>query len=168
MNRPPEGERTNLSGREYFALRALMGIVSTFATEDQILEKRLKNVPMGWCDIKMIEAKADRLLDAVLATVPQKKLAQIRQEIEHTRVEINVIRDVTGAHKKAFTYVPNDALEWLEEQVVDLNCMMCDKTEKESRKCPIRKNIEALYQYDFPERKGCPIAHMNIDHSGNL
>ena len=167
MNKPSEGERTNLTGQEYFALRSLMGIVSTFATEDRVLKNRLKKVPMGWCDVKMIEAKADRLLDAVLATIPAKKLAQIRQEIGHSRVEISVVRDVTGAHKKAFTYVPNEALEWLEDQVIDLNCMMCDKTEKESRKCPVRRNIEALYQYDFPERKGCPIAQMNIERNGD-
>ena len=156
-------ERKNLSGKEYYALRALMGIVSTFETEDKQLRKRLDEVPMGWCDVKLIEAKADRLLNAILATVPPKKLAQIRQEIGHTRVEINVLPDYTGAQKKAFTYVPNDALEWLEDQIIDLYCMMCEKTDKESKRCPVRRNIEALYMYDFPERKGCPIAHMNID-----
>ena len=95
--------------------------------------------------------------------MPNKKLAQIRQEISHTRVEINVTPDYTGQHRKMFTYVPNDALEWMENQVIDLHCMMCEKTDKESKKCPVRRNIEALYMYDFPERKGCPIAHMNIE-----
>ena len=156
-------ERINLSGKEYYSLRALMGIVSTFETELHSLEKRLRGIKMGWCHARLIVALADRLLDRVLATVPQKKLAQIRQEIGHTRVEINVTPDYTGAHKKAFTYVPNDALEWLEDQVIDLNCVMCEKTDKESKRCPVRRNIEALYMYDFPERKGCPIAQMNID-----
>ena len=59
MHKPQEGERTNLSGKEYFALRALMGIVSTFATEDRVLKDRLNKIPMGWCDVKMIEAKTD-------------------------------------------------------------------------------------------------------------
>lgn len=167
MNNPRESERTNLSGKEYYALRALMGVVSTFATEDHALKNRLSKIPMGWCDAKMIEAKACRLMNAILATVPPKKLAQIKQEIEHSHVEISVVRDVTGAHKQAFTYVPNDALEWLEDQVVDIHCLMCDKTEKQSRRCSVRKNIEALYQYDFPERKGCPIAFMNIGNDEN-
>ncbi len=163
MNRPQEGERTNLSGREYYALRALMGIVSTFANEDKVLEKRLRSIDMGWCDIKMIEAKVDRLRDKILATIPPKKLAQIRQEIGHTRVEVNVTHDYTGQHRAMFTYVPNDALEWLENQVIDMNCMMCEKTAKESKRCPVRRNIEALYMYDFPEHIGCPIAHMSIE-----
>ena len=163
-NKEKPSERIPLSGKEYYGLRALIGIVSTFETELGFLEKRLRNIKMGWCNARLIAATADRLLDAVLATVPQKKLQQIRQEIGHTRVEINVTPDYTGAHRQMFTYVPNDALEWLEDQVIDMNCLMCEKTDKESKRCPVRKNIEALYAYDFPERKGCPIAQMNIEH----
>ena len=156
-------ERVPLTGREYYALRALMGIVSTFETEDVSLEKRLKSIRGGWRDIKLIEKLSSKLLDLILTTVPQKKLEQIRLEISHTRVEISVVRDVAGRYKPNFTYVPNEALEWLEEQVIDMNCMLCDKTDKESKRCPIRRNIEALYMYDFPERKGCPIAQLNIE-----
>ncbi len=166
MSNEQQTERTNLSGKEYYALRALMGIVSTFETELPPMEKRLRSVKMGWCHAKLIVGLADRLLDKVLATIPPKKLAQIRQELGHSRVEISVTPDYTGAHKTMFTYVPNDALEWLEDQVIDLNCLMCDKTDKESRRCPVRRNIEALYMYDFPERKCCPIAHMNFDGKG--
>ena len=162
MSNEQPTERTNLSGKEYYALRALIGIVSTFETEMGFLEKRLRSVKMGWCHARLIAALTDRLLDKVLATVPPKKLQQIKQELGHTRVEISVTPDYTGAHKPMFTYVPNDALEWLELQVIDLNCMMCEKTAKESKKCPVRKNIEALYMYDFPEHEACPIAHMNI------
>jgi len=167
MSNEQPSERTNLSGREYYGLRALMGVVSTFETELGYLEKRLRGINMGWCHARLIVALADRLLDKVLATVPPKKLQQIRQEIDHTRVEINVTPDYTGAHKQMFTYVPNDALEWMEDQVIDMNCLMCEKTEKESKRCPVRKNIEALFAYDFPERKVCPIAQMTIEREGN-
>ena len=156
--------RQPLTGREYYALRALMGIISTFETEDESLKNRLKAVKGGWRDLKLIEALSQKLLDSVLATIPQKKLEQIRLEIAHTRVEINVVRDVSGKYKPNFTYVPNDALEWLEEQVIDLSCMLCDKQGKETKRCPIRRNIEALYMYDFPERKGCPIAQLSIEN----
>lgn len=159
-------ERTSLSGQEYYALRALMGVVSTFAVETRTLEKRLRKIKMGWCRAKLIEAVADKLLVELLKTVPPKKIAQIRQEIEHTRVEVSVTRDFTGNHKQTFTYVPNDALEWLEDKVVDMECMMCEKTSKESKRCQVRRNIEALYMYDFPDRgEVCPIAHMNIERS---
>ena len=155
--------RWPLSGQEYYAARALMGIVSTFETELKVLEKRLKAIPYGWRDAKMIAAVADTLLIRLLKTVPPNKLAQIQHEISHTRVEINVTRDYTGKAREQFTYVPNGALEWLEDKVIDMECSMCDLDEKQAKKCPVRKNIEALYMYDFPERESCcPLAQMHI------
>ena len=164
MKNNVEGGRWPVSGQEYYATRALMGIVSTFETELKVLEKRLKAVPYGWRDAKMIAAVADSLLIRLLKTVPPNKLAQIQQEISHTRVEINVTRDYTGKSKEQFTYVPNSALEWLEDRVIDMECSMCDLDEKQAKKCPVRKNIEALYMYDFPERESCcPLAQLHID-----
>ena len=163
MNDNTEGRHWALSGQEYYATRALMGIVSTFETELQILQKRLKSVPYGWRDAKMIAAVADSLLIRILKTVPPKKLAQIQQEISHTHVEINVTRDYTGKSKEQFTYVPNKALEWLEDKVLDTECTMCDMDKSEAKRCPVRKNIEALYMYDFPEKESCcPLAQMHI------
>lgn len=161
---PPE-ERQPLSGSEYYALRAMMGMVSTFETEIPAIEKRLRSIDGGWRDTRLIQTKAAKLLDSLIGTIPPKKLMQIRQEISHTRVEINVVRDVSGRHRKQFTYVPNDALEWLEEQIIDMNCIMCDKTAKESRRCPIRRHLKELYCYDIPEHKSCPIAQMNIEQN---
>ena len=43
-------------------------------------------------------------------------------------------------------------------------CAFCDKSCKESKKCEIRRNIEALYHYDFPEITGCPLATMNLEN----
>lgn len=156
-------ERRNLTAREYYALRAILGATSTIAAEEGALQKRLGEIPMGRCDMKLIEAKAAHLLEALLRTVPPQKLGQIRQEIDCARVEVHVVRDVTGKHQPAFTYVPAEDLEWLEEQIVGLNCTMCERSEKESRRCPVRRHIEALYQYDFPERTCCPLARMNLD-----
>lgn len=157
-------ERVNLSGREYYTLRSLMAVVSTFEGCAGDLEKRVRTIPNGYRDLKLIMATADRLFEKILATIPEKKLKQIKHEIGFTRLELKVTPDYTGRKESAFIYVPQENLEWLTEKVVDMECALCDKTCKESKKCEIRKNIEALYHYDFPETVGCPFATMNPDN----
>lgn len=158
-----EYERVKMSGREYYALRALIGVVSTFSAYDADIEKRVRMIPNGWRDLKLIEAKADKLFAEIMKTVPLQKIQQMKKELNNVRVEVNVIPDYTGRKKDCFTYVPQDALEWLEEQVISMECAFCEKTCEQSKKCPIRKNIEALYHYDFPEKVGCPLAQFKIE-----
>ena len=158
-----DDERWPMSGPEYAALKAIVGSMSTLLTEEAQIEKRLKRIKGGWRDLKLIEAKEIAIYEAILKTVPLKKLQQMEIELKNASLQISIVRDVTGKHKPAFTYVPTEALRWFEEQVVDINCILCDKSEKESRRCPIRRNIEALYAYDLPERKGCPISQLTIE-----
>lgn len=156
-------ERTKLSGHEYYALRSLIGVVSTFQANETAIEKRIRTIPNGWRDLKLIESVANKLFRNILDTIPKQKLLQIQKELVNVRVEVNVIPDYTGKKKDCFTYVPQDKLEWLEDQVCSVNCDFCTKTLEESRKCPVRKNIEGLHHYDFPEKVGCPMAQYNMD-----
>ena len=162
-NADTKDERWPMSGQEYYALKAIVGSISTLLNEQNQLKSRLKRIKGGWRDLKLIEAKEITLYEAILDTVPLRKLQQMEVELRNADVEIKLVRDVTGKHKPTFTYVPTEALEWLEEQVTDANCMLCEKSEKESRRCPIRRNIEALYAYDVPTHKSCPLARMAIE-----
>lgn len=157
-------ERVNLSGREYYTLRSLMAVVSTFEACSGDLEKRIRTIPNGYRDLRLIMATANRLFEKLLSTIPEKKLKQIQHEIKFTRLEVKVNPDYTGRKESPFTYVPQENLEWLTEKIIDMECAFCDKSCKESKKCEIRRNIEALYHYDFPEITGCPLATMNLEN----
>lgn len=159
-----KGERTNLSGREYYTLRSLMAVVSTFEGCASDIEQRVRTIPNGYRDLRLIIATANRLFEKLLSTIPEKKLKQIQHEIRFTRIEVKVNPDYTGSKGNPFTYVPQNNLEWLEEKVTDMECAFCEKTCKESKKCEVRRNIEALYHYDFPEMAACPLATMNLEN----
>lgn len=156
-------EKTELRNREYFTLRAIMACIAGMAAGEETMKKRLHMIPNGYRDYRMITKRAESLYKSLLTTIPDKRLLQIKTEMKNAHIEVKVDRDITGAYKENFTYVPNSSLEALEDIICDMFCVACEKTEKESRKCKVRKLIESLYQYDFPERNGCPLATHNIE-----
>ena len=158
-----ESEKRELRNREYYTLRTIMAALSGLEGGEQFLVNRLKSVPNGLRDYRMVKTVLRKLLEKLLDTVPDKRLGQIKTELKNAHIEVKVERDYTGAYRENFTYVPNKALEEIEDIICDMFCAACEKSDKESRKCRIRKLMEMLYQYDFPERNGCPLAIDSID-----
>ena len=84
-----------LSYREYTALRQLFGIAHIWNDKGHELEKRLKKIPNGWRDAKMIMATSEKLLIKVLETIPPEKIHQIKLELQNTWLEV-VVRNCIG------------------------------------------------------------------------
>lgn len=162
-------DRHYLTSREYYVLRELFGLVSAFSTAQDALEKRVRSIPGGWRDMRLIQAVATRLMQNILATVPEEKLMLIRKELAHTKVRVSVERSIGTPDDgtKYFAYVPYNALERIMARVVDDECLCCDKTRDEVLRCQLRKDIEATYPFEYPKRRGeCPFMGSAIDASG--
>ena len=84
--------RFHFSERDYYATRELFGIVSTFNKCSGELERRVREIPGGWRDFRLIQTLSEKLLIGILRTVPQKKLAAIKRELDNTEVLVNVRR----------------------------------------------------------------------------
>ena len=69
---PDENGRYPMSNPEYQALRALFGAKNALEQTSKDIERRVRLIPGGWRDFRMLVAVLDRLLAAVLRTVPQK------------------------------------------------------------------------------------------------
>lgn len=141
-----------LSYREYTALRQLFGIAHIWNDKGHELEKRLKKIPNGWRDAKMLMATSEKLLIKVLETIPPEKIHQIKLELQNTWLEV-VVRNCIGNTPKgqAYTYVDTATLERITDKAMELSCVFCEKKGKEARDCPLRKDIERTYHWDFPQ-----------------
>ena len=153
--------RFHFSEREYYATRELFGIVSTFNKCSGELERRVREIPGGWRDFRLIQTLSEKLLIGILRTVPQKKLAAIKRELDNTEVLVNVRRDVSPPSREetdGFTYVSQRALERITQRVVDFECLFCQKKGVDAKRCLLRRDIEATYnfEYDCPAKQGCP------------
>ena len=145
-------ERYPISYREYIALRQLFGIAHLWNLKGHDLEKRLKKIPNGWRDARMIQTIAENLLVKMLGTVPLAKLAQIKKELDNTFLEVTVKNCVTGEpHGNSYTYVETKTLERVTDKAMEIECVFCPKKGKEVRDCQLRKDIERLYNWDFPQ-----------------
>ena len=91
--------RFHFSEREYYATRELFGIVSTFNKYAGLLEHRVREIPGGWRDLRMLMTVSEKLLKSILRTVPKKKLAAIQKELRNTEVIVNVRNTVAPPAK---------------------------------------------------------------------
>lgn len=103
----PVLDRFPLSGREYYALRELFGVVSTFNNCAGELDKRVRSIPGAYRDYRMIQSVAEKLVRKLLTTVPKNKLVQISKELKYTRIVVEVKPEITPSRDDGnlLTYV---------------------------------------------------------------
>lgn len=159
--KPDEDGRYPLSYNEYQALRAIFGAKNALEQTHKQLEQRVRLIPGGWRDFKLIMAVLDKLLNAVLRTIPAKKLVQIRSELSRTICEIK-LQGVTGGlpDDKLLTVVPQGALETVVNESMTMKCFACERCDY--KRCELFKAIDSLYNYDFPKTKTCPLADLTV------
>ena len=158
---PDEDGRYPLSYVEYQSLRSLFGAKNALEQTHNQLERRVRTIPGGWRDFRLLMTLVDKLLGAVLRTIPQKKLLQIRAELSRTVCEIKV-QGVAGnlSDDKLLRMVPQGALETVVNESMSMKCFACERCDY--KRCELFKAIESLYNYDFPKTKVCPLSEYTI------
>ena len=155
-------ETMPLSGKEYAALQTMFATVSTLSVLMPVLEKRARMVPGLWRDLRLIQAKVDTAMEGILRTVPAEKLRHIRADISNVQLYIKV--EPPGLRRKVdgFSYTPTPVLNELLSYVCEHECMMCDKSAKEARKCEIRRMIEGALPHETgnPDGEHCKYSDM--------
>lgn len=154
-------ERTPLRGSEYAALQTLFAMVSGFTAGIGPLEKRSE---AAGCrdELHEVGRLAQECLDKLLLTVQEKKLMQIRTELENIRLHIKIEPNWAVSKMRGMSYVPTDAFNDLLNYLCQHECCLCDKTPVEARKCPHRKLIDDTlpHEVDGKDREHCKYSDM--------
>ena len=156
-----------VSGREYAALQSLFAVISTITVSEPILEKRLRRLGGGvWRDFRLLAVKADRVMHALLSTVPVNKLQQIERNFSMTRVYIKTeAPGIKTVDDTSYVYVPARALDYVLNIMIENNCLLCDKTEIEGRKCEHRRALEECLPHQVRVARGsekCMYADLSL------
>ena len=154
-----------LSGREYAAVQSLFAAISHTQELLPMLEARAKMVPGLWRDLCMIRKVSGTALDRILLTVPPEKLRHISADVRNTQLYIKV--EPPGLHSmsvEGFSYIPTKTLNQLLCYVCEHECMMCDKTPVEARKCAIRQMIDDSlpHEVNVQDAEHCRYSDMAI------
>jgi len=137
---------------EYFAFKYLIAINAASDMILQQLKGRLKDCGRLKSEVKRTANSADKLIDALLRTIPRNQRAMLQKELEHTEFYVrtnnfsafdNDTQDyvcISRAHmKEALAYI------------MQSQCEMCEKTGKEAKRCKVSKCLRNLFPYFTPE-----------------
>lgn len=162
--------RLPFSEREYYALRQLCGAFSMADNHSDELKERVRLIPNGFRDLRLIVSMSEKLITNIMKTIPLKKLKLIQRELKNTVCEVKVNRDVTGRNSEGFCYVPEQAMVRTVERVIDYTCFGCEKCGREAKKCPVRLDIESLYPWDVVVKGDdpCPLSGAILPYRGDV
>ena len=157
MWKEPDAEgRYSVSYREYQAIRALFGTQNSLIFAQKDLEQRLKVVPDGWRDFRLVYSVLEKLLTRLLKTVPSQKLLTMKRELENTYCEVKMKGAVGPVEGDLLRVVRQEDLEKIVDSAMEMNCYMCERCDY--KKCPLYQAIQGAYHYDFPKAKTCPLS----------
>lgn len=144
-------ERWHLSDKEYYALRQMFGFAGQLQAVEPFMEKRLRKIPGGWRDWRLLEAVSEKLLGEITRTIPLNKLQMIMRELKMTQVRVEVRRVTDQSNTDVGTYVSQEALDRIAQKAADAECFACEKRGADARNCQLRKDFEDLVHYGFPK-----------------
>lgn len=162
MLRDPDTDgRYPLSGREYEALQMIMAAAHCLEKTSELLPRLKKVIPYGYRDYQMIKKRLIQLTEAILVTVPNKKLIGIQEELKFLKVK-TFYGGILGRQEKGMAFVQADAMLNLLNEVAGMNCLLCEKNGKKVKQCPIREIYNNLFPYDMDSAEdpedGCQMA----------
>lgn len=160
MLKKDDDGRYPLSSSEYTAIRHVIAAVDACSKHYDTLSERLRLVKWGARDYKLVHAKAYKLFEKLLETIPFKKLKVMRAELDASVCEVRV-NAASVNRELGYTVLDVDDLRDLANLAVESRCFLCYKSAVEGRKCPVYKAICACLPYkpDGVSSKGaCPLA----------
>lgn len=107
------------------------GLFALFATLQEIegvksdMRERLKAVPNGYRDIRLVEATLTRLLQDLVTTIPLEKLKSIKRMLPHMRYKVYFYGSVSQMQDNA-TAIDSKDLATLCRIAHEWNCILCD------------------------------------------
>lgn len=166
-------ERVKLSGREYAQIQIMFAALSALQETEKCLAKRCEIAGIGDRLPSIIKEYESVLID-LLKTVPETKLAHLRKELDNTKIYVKV-EPPGGAQtmsRETWSYVKTKALNHLISCCIDYNCLLCDKTKAEAKKCPHMAAIQGCLPHAIgvDHKDSCPLAGaaLELDTSVDL
>lgn len=137
-----------MDGREMRAIEYLAVMDSKITSTGDALRERLKNVPHGWRQWRLMATTANRLLSQLYDTMTQKNLQRMHQLVTHGEI---VVRMKQAVNVPEHTLISEEDLREVVNAALDGTCTLCVKDGKEIQRCPLRR---AMYNIAPPMEEG--------------
>lgn len=151
-----EPGRYKLSQREYMELMQIFAAFSALKKGEPWLKDRIRTIPNGWRDYKMIMSRMDWLTEELVHTIPTRKLLAMRQDMKNAQMRIYMQGAPASDTYRDVVSVDEEALIELIDVVISMECMLCEKKGNAMKKCPYLKIIESILPYERDPDKDPP------------
>ena len=136
-----KGELLPLKGKELKCVEYLVGMESRIVESGDALRERLRMVPNGWRDYRLIFSTLDRLLLKLYDTIPQKGRLYLQKLSKHGEI---LIRFSPAARSQEWLLIKDDDLAVIVNLAMAAECAICLKQGREAKKCELRKALENI------------------------
>lgn len=149
-----------MSSHERYQLMALGVAHQILANAGKDTEKRLRMIPYGWRDLKLVTAVLDKLLTKIIKTMPQNQVRAYAHSLHDSSYTLGVKCSAVNNEKlrsdEYAVYVSLTSLYSLCGAARE-KCMMCGLDKAGQAKCPLRKALDEIPN-TAPDQSdgGCP------------
>lgn len=148
----PQMDRRPMNGREMRVIEYLAAMDSKIVESGEALRDRLRDVPNGWRQWRLMASTLSRLLVQLYDLMPVKNLRHIQNICNHGEV---LIRVRPASRVPEYMLVNEDDLRIMVNASMAAECAICLKDGKEIERCPLRRAmLNIAPPYDDPPT-GC-------------
>ncbi len=124
---------------EVNSLFALFALRQEVNDSKETLEKRLRSIPNGWRDLKMVLSVLDKLIDRIKGTIPEEKLGAIARNLTRMSWRVYMAKPVNVPPDEVVVAGPD--LDTMIYYAHEANCVACDGN---CDKCGLGKALDRL------------------------
>ena len=140
------------SARELHIVEFIAGLDCQLAKGGDILEARLRNVPDLWRQYRIAMKATQKVIEGIYKTVPIKTLRHMQNLCKYGEI---VIRPRPATPVDDVQIVPTQELKLLINKVIENECAMCIKDQREQRRCKLRRAMMVIAPPQEVNREGC-------------
>lgn len=113
--------------------------------EDSFFVKRVKSIQNGWRDLRMLRAILEKLVNAIMWTIPAEKVEGVARTATRMRYSITQGKAVTRPNENKEQIVSARELDALIKAAHENKCRLCDE---DCNRCELGKALDNLVAID--------------------
>lgn len=148
-----EKDRIPVNARELHTIEYLMALDAQLKRNENYIRDRLRAVPNGWRQYRLLESVADNLGIKICETVPTKTLCYLEK--------LSIFGEVKVQFRPAsrlpdMIWATSDDMRTIANAAMASACAVCLRNEREVKQCKLRKAMSNVLIPEEIPKVGCP------------
>lgn len=128
-------------------INTLFGIFASLQEMEkaqEVMEKRIRSIPNGWRDFRLVCTVMNRLINDLCLTFPVEKLTSIQRMLPHMRYKVHC-GVAASSLKDDENLIASDDLDTI-TRFSHEQCKLC--VDQECSKCKLGRTYDRIFMYD--------------------